>query len=312
MSHRGSFREFVGDSSEIVITEALAFVRANRRREQHFLAVIWFGTPHSPWVASPADRESFSHLSVEEQNHYGELAAMDRSIGQIRRELRELGIAENTLIWFCSDNGGLKPFGPATVGGLRGWKNTIWEGGLRVPAIIEWPAGISRPRVTSFPAVTMDILPTLAEVAGLSESALPQPQDGISIKALFSSEIGPRSKPIPFRHTGRSALIDNDYKLVTEDLEGSKYQLYNLAIDPQERQDLFPLETEIAQEMRQELELWNRSVERSLAGKDYPEGRLTEPDPEPIFWTELPAYQPYFEQWKQRPEYRSRLVNRQN
>jgi arylsulfatase A-like enzyme len=312
LSHCGKFREFTGDSSEIVVAEALEFIRNSHRIKQSFLAVLWFGTPHSPWLASQEDRKDFSGLSLSEQNHYGELIAMDRSIGWLRSELRKLGVAENTLIWFCSDNGGLERFGPATVKGLRGWKNTLWEGGLRVPAIIEWPKGISRPRVTSFPAVTMDILPTLVEIAGLSESVLPQPQDGMSLKGLLSREIGLRRKPIPFRHMGRAALIDNDYKLITEDLERGHFELYNLVADPVESNDLYSIEKEVAQQMSKRLLRWNQGVERSIAGEDYPGGRLMEPDPDPVFWMELPVYKPYFEEWSKRPEYKSHLVQSQN
>ena len=127
----------------------------------------WYGTPHSPFVAADEDMAEFSELGEQSQNHYGELVAMDRSIGALRQELRELGIEENTLFWFCSDNGGLPNIEPETVGGLRGFKGSVYEGGLRVPAIIEWPREIPEPRVTSYPAATLDIFPTLAAVAGL-------------------------------------------------------------------------------------------------------------------------------------------------
>src|SRR5690606_26811727 len=148
--------------------------------------------------------------------------------------LRESGIADHTLVWFCSDNGGLPGIEPGTVGDLRGFKNTVFEGGLRVPAIIEWPQMIREPRVSSFPAATMDIFPTLAAAAGLPDSVLLQPQDGISLMPLLQGDVQRRDKPICFRHTGRAAIIDNDYKLLTENLQRGDYQLYDLADDPQE------------------------------------------------------------------------------
>ena len=106
--------------------------------------------------------------------------------------------------------------------------------------------------------------------------------------------------------------FQQDWKTVGLEMEGGHYQLYNLASDEKESRDLFSVETEIAEEMKRKLVRWNQSVERSIAGEDYPGGRLTEPDPEPIFWMELPGYEPYFEEWKKRPEYKSRLANRQN
>ena len=107
----------------------------------------------------------------QSQHHYGELVAFDRSLGVLRKTLKDLGLEKNTILWYCSDNGGLRNISPPTVGGLRGYKTTIWEGGLRVPAIIEWPKVI-KPKVTQFPASTMDIFPTIADILNLPDSDL--------------------------------------------------------------------------------------------------------------------------------------------
>ena len=101
----------------------------------------------------------------------------------------------------------------------------MYEGGLRVPAVIEWPNGIPNPRTTSYPAATMDIFSTLVDICGIDPSVLVQPQDGRSIKPLFADEIGPREAPIPFRYSGGGALVDNDYKIILDDLDGDDVQL---------------------------------------------------------------------------------------
>lgn len=308
LSRNGKFEEFQGDSSEIIVAEALKFIRSRSDGETPFFTVIWYGTPHSPFVAAEEDRKAFTSLSVSSRDHYGELVAMDRSIGTLRAGLRELGVADNTLVWFCSDNGGLPKIQPDTVGGLRGFKGSVYEGGLRVPAIIEWPAGISEPRVSGFPGCTMDIFPTLAEIAGLDDSVLLKPQDGMSLKPLLSAEIARREKPIPFRHQGRAALIDNDWKLVAPaGSEGGKYELYNLNTDRRETTSLFASKPEIARSMVAALKEFDRSVKVSLRGGDYPEGKVNPGEPPSRFWTTVPEYAPYFPDWKKRPEYRSRL-----
>ena len=170
LSRAGKFEEFEGDSSEIAIDEALKFVRRQSKAAQPFFAVVWYGSPHSPWMSDNKDKGEFKELKPDHQNHYGELVAMDRSIGTLRHELRQLKIEDNTIVWFCSDNGGLAQFGPETVGGLRGFKGTVFEGGLRVPAIIEWPAKI-QPRVSKYPACTTDMFATLSDIVGLDSSA---------------------------------------------------------------------------------------------------------------------------------------------
>ena len=126
------------------------------------------------------------------------------SIGTIRAGLKKLKIADNTIVWFCSDNGGLSGIQPETVGGLRGFKNSMYEGGIRVPCVVEWPAVI-KPRVTSYPAGTIDIFSTIRDIVGLPDSVATMPQDGTSLRALFSKEIGTREKPLvfsPFWTTG--------------------------------------------------------------------------------------------------------------
>lgn len=311
MSRRGDIEEFHGDSSEIAVAEAIKFLDKHAAADRPMFAVIWYGTPHSPFKALPEDKRPFAELDDASANHYGELVAMDRSIGTLREKLRDLGIADNTLLVFCSDNGGLPRVTPDTVGGLRGNKGSVYEGGLRVPGIIEWPAVI-RPRVTHYPACTMDLFPTVADILGLPEDVFIQPLDGVSLKPLFTSELAERPKPIPFRFGTKAALVDNRYKLLTDNLRNGRFQLYDLEADPSESRDLSREHPERFEQMKTELLAWNDSVEASFAGKDYPEGRLEPPDPKPQFWYNTPDYEPYLPQWRDRWEFRPRLGARGN
>jgi arylsulfatase A-like enzyme len=215
MSRAGKFEQFRGDSSEIAVAEAVKFLEKHRAGGKPMFAVIWYGTPHSPFKALAADKSLFSQLNEASANHYGELVAMDRSIGTLRQKLRDLGLAQNTLLVFCSDNGGLPNIMPETVGGLRGNKGSVFEGGLRVPGIIEWPAVI-QPRVTRYPACVMDLFPTVADILDLPESVMVKPVDGISLKPLFTRDLDERGRAIGFRYLTRRALVDDRSKLLTE------------------------------------------------------------------------------------------------
>jgi arylsulfatase A-like enzyme len=308
LGRKGGLAAFTGDSSEIVVAEALTFIRRSRAAGKPSFTVIWYGSPHHPAVAVEADRAAFMALDRGAQNHYGELVALDRSVGMLRRGLRDLGVAENTLVWFCSDNGGLKDVTPSTVGELRDYKGSLYEGGLRVPAIIEWPAGIRTPRVTRFPSVTMDIFPTIAEIAALPASTRLEPIDGMSLKPLFAAEQTERAKPIPFQYLGGSALIDNRYKLVSRLLGKGRFgphELYDLMADPRETQDLTDAQPEVAERLREVLRQWQGSIAASVQGRDYPERRV---DPahvdKPRSWTGVPDYQPHLGTLLRRPEYR--------
>jgi len=305
LSRAGKIEEFKGDSSDIVVSEALTFVERQRTANKPFFAVIWYGTPHSPFRALPEDKAAFSSLPAASADQHGELVAMDRSIGTLRKRLRELGVANNTLVVFCSDNGGLPEIQPNTVGGLRGFKGSVFEGGVRVPGIMEWPAMITSPRITQYPASTMDLFPTVADILGLPSTVLVKPVDGISLKPLLTREIGARTQPIPFRYQGKGALVDNRYKLVADALDLTKFEIYDLEADPKESRDIAKEQPAIAARMRQHYLAWNATVEASIAGKDYPEGKVVPADPEPAFWAATPPYQRYLPEWSKRWEYAS-------
>jgi len=267
-------------------------------------AVIWFGSPHSPYQALPSDAAGFPDLNEASAKHYGELVALDRSVGTLRAKLRELQISDNTLLVFCSDNGGLPGIKPETVGGLRGHKGSVFEGGLRVPGIIEWPGRI-KPRVTEYPACTMDLFPTIADIVGLSEKTFVLPLDGVSLKPLLTGEIISRAKPIPFRFGQKIALIDNDYKLLSENRKSGLFQLYRLSDDPAESRDLSSQQPEVAERMKRQLLNWNAEVDASFNGADYPEKKVVPPDPPSIPWYESKEYQEYLPAWKDRWEFKS-------
>jgi len=306
MSRQGKFEQFKGDSSEVAVAEAVKFLEKHRAGGKPMFAVVWYGSPHSPFKALDPDKAPFGELKEASANHYGELVAMDRSIGTLRKKLRDLGLADNTLLVFCSDNGGLPEIKPDTVGGLRGNKGSVFEGGIRVPGIIEWPAVI-QPRVTSYPACVMDLFPTVADILGLPESVMVKPVDGLSLKPLFARELAGRGHPIGFRFHAMRALVDDRYKLLTANLADGNFQLYDLVADPKETRDLSAEQPEVAARMRKQLLDWNATMDASFAGKDYPEGKVSPPDPESVNWFETPAYQPYLAQWKERWEFKSYL-----
>ena len=322
MSCNGSFENFSGDSSEIIVNEALEFITQKSRSNIPFFVVIWYGTPHSPWMTLDKDKVQFENLNEQSMNHYGELVAMDRSIGTLRAGLKKLNINQETLIWFTSDNGGLPRINPSTTGGLRNFKGSLYEGGIRVPAIIELPKMI-KPRMTNYTASAADIFPTIADICDLPDNSMLTPHDGICLTPLFKKELINRKKPIVFHSRGRSALILNDHKILSFPKKGNKdsntYELYNLNKDASESTNLLKdnrsknsgskTSEALAEKMISLLKASNESIEKSMNGEDYPEKSINEGQPKRQFWTEVDHYKKYFSQWKNRPEYKSRLSN---
>jgi arylsulfatase A-like enzyme len=194
LSKKGIAVKIAGEGSEVVVKAALDFIRRATEEEKPFLAVVWFGSPHAPHEALEEDRKLYSDQPEGMQHFLGEITAMDRAMGLLRSELQTLGIANNTLLWYTSDNGAI-PKG--STGGLSGSKGDIFEGGIRVPAIIEWPDRIPEARVTETVASTVDIYPTLIDIAGVRVTHQP-PLDGISLLPLFAGQMQTRPKPVGF------------------------------------------------------------------------------------------------------------------
>jgi len=216
LSREGRAVALKGESSMIAVEAALEFIASAADRDQPFLAVIWFGSPHNPHAATPETRAPYKDLPKTEREYYGEITGIDLAMGRLRAALRDLKIDENTLVWYTSDNGpqGPEGRGVGSNGGLRGRKGTLWEGGLRVPTIIEWPAAIPDPRATDVPCGTVDILPTLVELTGAELPDPDRPLDGVSLAPLIRGrgEIRPRSLgfwayPAPGRVTPNAEIM---------------------------------------------------------------------------------------------------------
>jgi len=124
MSRNGKFEYLEGESSELMVQEALKFIAANK--SQPTLSVIWYGSPHFPFKFLPQDREGLP--AGKHGDHLAEIVAIDRSMGMLRQGLRDMGIEQNTLIWYTSDNGGLST-DPDSTGQLQGFKGSLYEGG---------------------------------------------------------------------------------------------------------------------------------------------------------------------------------------
>jgi arylsulfatase A-like enzyme len=315
LSREGVAVQTKGESSIVTADAAIEFIRKHAESGRPFLAVVWFGSPHGPHEAIEKDRALYEGQSKKLQHFYGEITGLDRAVGKLRKELRTLDISANTLFWYCSDNGGLP--GVGSTGG-RGNKGKVYEGGLRVPSIIEWPSRIRKPRKTDVPCNTSDIYPTLLDIVGVEIKKQPV-LDGISLVSVIDGKMKSRPKAMGFWDypmggistpskkfmsellaaqkkgseagdrsrlrleagkiakqypedslPGHSAWLDWPWKLHRINAKrGIKLELYNLADDPEERNDLAGRKPELVKTMKAKLEEWQKSVVRSLNGEDY-------------------------------------------
>lgn len=195
LSRRGKAVQTTGESSMVIVDAALEWITARSKTGQPFLAVVWFGSPHNPHRAIEPDRALYAAQADQLAHFYGEITGMDRAFGKLRDALPALGIRDNTILWYTSDNGALPKVG--STGGHRGRKGSVYEGGLLVPAILEWPVRITSPRVTHVRSNTCDIYPTLLEIAGVTVENQP-PLDGVSLVPVIDGKTQAREQPMGF------------------------------------------------------------------------------------------------------------------
>ena len=237
-----------GESSAICIEEAIKFIDQAVEKNQNYFVVVWFGSPHEPYSGDEEDLAQYDDLpekyneklvrltSMETgsgvkrplnevlQERYAEITAMDRSIGRLRKHLSQQGLRDNTLLWYCGDNG--TPGGVNVASPCRGQKGQVYEGGIRVPGIIEWPKKNLSPSVIKMNAVTSDIFPTLCDLAGIP---LPdRPLDGITLKPAMGGGLDQRPAPICFWNyeTARESLRGKPY--IPEELQEGTTPLVKL------------------------------------------------------------------------------------
>jgi manganese-dependent ADP-ribose/CDP-alcohol diphosphatase len=251
----------------VVMDRAIPFIQNAVKEKEPFFSVIWFHAPHLPVVAGPEHTALYPDVTDGHTKHYyGCISALDEQVGRLRAELRKLGIEKNTLVCFCSDNG---PEGsdkdPGKTGGFRGRKRSLYEGGVRVPGVIEWPAVVKPATKSDFPAVTSDYLPTILDALGV-EYGGKRPLDGISLLPMLRGEMTVRSRPIGFQSGGVETLNDQRFKLVRSK---KAIELYDLIEDPYETVDLAKKEKAIAGDMAERLDHWIASCKKSDDEADY-------------------------------------------
>jgi arylsulfatase A-like enzyme len=266
-----------GGAAKVVMDKALAHIKTSVSEKTPFFTVIWFHAPHAPVVAGPEYLKMYPGYG-KAAHYYGAITEMDDQIGRLRDTLTSLGVSDNTLITFTSDNGpeGKKEAdkNPGVTAGLKGRKRSLYEGGVRVPSLALWPGHIKASSIIAEPSSTLDYLPTIAELVNYQ---LPdnRPIDGTSLQPLFEEKAFKRAQPIPFRTKNAFAFIDGNYKLVGKDNDKQALQLFDIEKDAKEQYDIAAANPERVSAMHKKFLKFNNSAQHSQQGGDYDDDEFT-------------------------------------
>jgi arylsulfatase A-like enzyme len=261
----------VGDDSHFILEELTTFIDDSIASSHPFFAYVAFHTPHNRYIADTEYAEKYAGqgLTRKERDYYGSIEALDHAVGQILAHLESLGIRDNTMVWFTSDNGPAAS-SPGSTNGLEGRKGTLYEGGIRVPGILQWPGVIEQNKVSDYIVSTNDFLPTVMDITG---TALPDSRqlDGTSILPHLLGSRTERSSPLnwafkvdgDFSSKFSAASIQGDLKVHALYKNGRVIQssLFNVTQD--EVTDITSNMPRKCAAMLRELQSWTESLEAS-------------------------------------------------
>jgi len=277
-----------GYSTDLVGREAARFIKENPRGEPFFLYVP-FNAPHLPLQAKQEDIARYSHIDNEKKRVYAAMVdSMDQAIGRILRAVDAGNIADNTFVMFFSDNGGIsygdnKPW--------RGGKGGVYEGGVRVPAVVRWPAGFSGGRSIDAMMGYIDVYPTIKRITGVDDPD-PNPLDGRDmLDVIRGKKEAPKRDWFSYIAQGkpdRTAICDGQWKLIvvgTSVLDVTLEQalrvddsraipsveLFHLGKDPAESTNLVAEHPEIVSKLLERLKSFRRLKISGVPG--YQDGR---------------------------------------
>jgi arylsulfatase A-like enzyme len=287
LDHNGVIVRGKGFVIDDFTDHALQFIEQNKDRP--FFCYLPYNTPHSPFQVPEKFYRKFAHAPIEMRNRDPEKEELDKTrcalamcenidynVGRILKQLDDLQLSDNTIVVYFSDNG---PNTWRWNDGMKGKKGSTDEGGVRVPCLVRWPGKIQPGTQIPHIAAAIDLLPTLADLAGI-ELISEKPLDGVSLKPLLTGGPSDWANRMIFSHwRGRVSARTQQYRL---DNAG---KLFDMVADPGQNKDVSGDRPEIANELRQSVAKWKTDVlgEYEEEPRPFPVGFATAPE------TQLPA-----------------------
>ncbi len=243
--------------------EAVAFL--DRHREHPFFLYLPFNAVHTPLQAPQKYVDRFAAIEDRKRRTYAAmLTAMDEAIGAVLARLRQHGLERDTLVFFFSDNGGPPNANASSNAPLRGAKGTMYEGGIRVPFLVQWPARLRAGQVYDQPVISLDVFPTAAAAAGAAMPA-DRPIDGVDLTPFLTGQrAGAPHDALFWRSGANYAMRRGRHKLVR--LGERAPELYDLEEDISEGRDLAAGQGEVVAELTKSLDDWAAQLVAPLWG----------------------------------------------
>ena len=247
--------------TDAITRESTAFI--DRHKDQPFFLYVAYNAIHTPQAAPEKYQKRFAGVKDETRKlMLSMLSAEDDGVGEILQHLRDAKLEENTLIVFISDNGGPTATNGSVNTPLSGFKSQVWEGGIRVPYMMQWKGQIPVGKVIDQPVISLDILPTALAAANVPLSKQ-RDLDGVNLLPLLQGKSDrPPHESLCWRMGGQSAIRQGDYKLVMIKAESAK--LYDLKADIGETHDLAAAQPAVLAKLQAAYQQWDAGNAKAL------------------------------------------------
>ncbi|QDS98496.1 sulfatase-like hydrolase/transferase [Adhaeretor mobilis] len=256
----GNYQEHDGYLTQVLADETCDFIERNQKKP--FFAYVSFSAVHAPMEADPQDKDQFFELEGTRRTAAQMMLSMDRACGQIIEKLKDLGLEQDTIVVFTNDNGGPMDRNGSSNYPFSGVKGTQLEGGIRVPGIVAWPGKLPTGTVYERPLTTLDLLPTFVKAGG-GDPTLIERLDGVDMMPFLQGKNKERPhQTLHWKMETRAAIRDGDWKLLR--FPDRPAQLYNLAEDPAEQNNLAGKHPEKVKTLFQKQFDWELELARPL------------------------------------------------
>lgn len=257
MNRNGQDEPLAGYLTEVLGHEASAFVK--RHQGKPWFLYLAFNAPHTPLQVTDKQLDRVKHIADETRRNYaGLVVGLDDAVGEVLTTLRESGQADNTLVWFFSDNGGPISVTHSDNSPLRGAKGQVFEGGMRVPFLVSWPGRLPTGKDYPQPVISLDVFATAVAISGAKVPSGHDLEGTNIIPHLTGEQKSAPHERLFWRTAGgaKYAVREGDWKLVGE--ESDKSQLFNLAMDIGESKDLATAQPDVVARLESAYAAWNR------------------------------------------------------
>lgn len=257
-----------GYSSDILAHEATRWLRKKWDKSKPFFLNVWTHEPHVPIETDPKFMAMYPNIKKPSQKqHHGNITQIDHSFGMLLRNLADMGVADNTIVIFTSDNGPAG-FGQGkttdadrrlgSTGGLRQRKGVVYEGGIRVPFIVRWPGKIKQNTRSNQPVNGTDIFSTICDIAQIA-SPDDRTIDGAAITLTFDNKKLNRKIPMYWRHKGKIAVRKENIKIIANE-DMTDFEMFDLEKDITESQNLIASQPEKFEAMKKLMIELNKQI----------------------------------------------------